>query len=90
MEGCKLNRWKPKWFIRMYAKDGDRLLSEQPLDLDDPSVLQRLFNEPAENPMYDCYPITEAQLPEIHRIAGRSIDLRLGDYFVECEQAFEE
>jgi len=74
----------------MYAKHDDIMLSEQQIQIDDVSVLQRLFNEPAENPMYDCYQITKAQLPDIQRISGQSIDLSLGDYFVECEQTFEE
>lgn len=46
--------------------------------------LQQLFNQPVENPMYECYPVQQQHVVVLSQYAGRKINLTEYEYFVEC------
>ncbi len=72
------------WVLHAYQKDGDDLVEESPLAGIDLAVLQDLFGEPQDNPMYDAYPVRQAQAKRLQSYTGRTLDLQAYDYFVEC------
>lgn len=47
--------------------------------------LQRMFGIDESNPMFDCYPVAEAQKAALESAAGVRIDLDRFDYFVTAE-----
>jgi hypothetical protein len=49
------------------------------------AVLQHLFGESPNNPMYDCYPVSDLQAEYLQHLVNVSIDMQLYDYFVECD-----
>jgi hypothetical protein len=72
--------------IRWFEKDKDALAGELRLDKVDLPRLQKLFNVPENNPMYDCYPIkTKKQIKHIQEITNYPVDPRSYDYFLECD-----
>ena len=63
------------------AHAGDLTLPEIEL-----SAIQVLFKEKKENPMYDCYPITENEAGFFRNLAEISFDFEKYDYFLEAEE----
>ena len=71
--------------VRYFQKDGDKLLGEIPLDNVELLLLQKLFGESQDNPMYDCYPIkTSHQIEYLEKITQSNLDTQSYDYFLEC------
>lgn len=72
--------------IRWFEKDGEALVGELRLDTVELPKLQRLFNLPEDNLMYDCYPIkTKRQIKYIQKTTHHPIDPWSYDYFLECD-----
>ncbi len=70
--------------LTTFEKHGDELISEHKLEGITLPELQALFNEPSDNPMYDCYPVTAAQVKRLQEaVLDHRIDLQKFDYFVE-------
>ncbi len=46
--------------------------------------LQKIFNEPSSNPMYESFEITKDNLKAIQKLVPEKIDLKKFDYFVDC------
>ncbi|MDQ2687745.1 MAG: cloacin immunity family protein [Armatimonadota bacterium] len=73
-----------KWVLSAYRKQEDYPVDERPLPHVDTAILQKLFGQPLDNPMYDVYPVSEEQAKRLQPYAGHPLDLRKYDYFVEC------
>ena len=71
-------------FLSVYTKEGEYPIAEYPLLIIDVAALQDLFEQPRDNPMYDVYPVSEAQAERLRAHVDQPIDLRAYDYFVEC------
>ena len=71
--------------LRWYEKDGDALIGEKLLNNINLSELQRLFGEPKNNLMFECYPITQLQARFLQRRLKQSFDLSSYAYFLECD-----
>ncbi len=71
--------------LRMYEKDGEKVVGEYELQGVNVAVLRQLFGESADNPMYDCYPVAGSQAEYFENIIKERIDAQLYDYFVECD-----
>lgn len=80
MHSSKLRR-----VIRGYERNGDSLMVEVPLGEVDVSVLRKVFGVPEGDPMCDCYTVDVDQLQAIQRYICDSIDLRVYDFFLECD-----
>lgn len=76
---------RPSWYLRAYEKSGDFPVFVYRLDNIKVEELQSLFSESSYNPMYDCYPVTESQVECLQGRIKHKIDLKLYDYYVECE-----
>lgn len=72
-----------RW-LRWYGPD-DRLAGEVQLDGVTVTELQKLFGVPADNPMYDCWPVTEEHVESLRGFCAAEIDLGRFAYFVEAE-----
>lgn len=72
------------WVLHAYRKEGDDLVEERPLAGMDVTTLQGVFDQPRDNPMYDAYPVHEAQAKRLQSYVEYPINLRAYDYFVEC------
>jgi hypothetical protein len=71
--------------LRWYEKDGDALIGERLLNNINLSELQKLFGEPKDNLMFECYPINQLQARFLQRRLKQSFDLRSYAYFLECD-----
>jgi hypothetical protein len=49
--------------------------------------LQILFGRPNDDPMYDAYPVTEAQRASLKNLLGKPLDPSCFDCFVEARRA---
>ena len=68
-----------------FEKDpGDALVGEADLLNITLSMLQTLFGVPAENPMYDCWPVRSEHLEGLTPHVSVEIDLDRYDYFVDA------
>jgi hypothetical protein len=80
------NQTKTERVVRWFEKRGDRLLGEIRLEQENLGELQKLFDIPSDNPMYECYLIeTEAQVRYFQDILRLKLDTQLYDYFLECD-----
>ena len=73
-------------FLIAYGRSDDRVHEELPLPLA-LADLQALFGRPKDDPMYDAYPVTEAQRPSLEKLLGRTLDISRFEYFVEAWRA---
>jgi len=71
--------------LRWYEKDGDALIGERLLNNINLSELQKLFGEPKDNLMFECYPINQLQATFLQRRLKQSFDFRSYAYFLECD-----
>ncbi len=75
---------KVVWVLQAYQKKGDAFVEEWPLRGISLSMLHDLFQQPQDDPMYDAYPVGEAQAERLQAYTDHTIDLQAYDYFVEC------
>ena len=85
MINMKMETKQPLWFLKKYEKSGDYPVHVYKLENVRVEDLQRMFNEPSHNPMYDCYPVTESQAEWLQDFIKDKIDLQSYDYYIECE-----
>jgi hypothetical protein len=71
--------------LRWYEKNGDRLVGETILDSLDLPELQKLFQESADNPMVDSYPIYVEQAARLQSKIEEPINLNAYDFYLECD-----
>ena len=69
-------------FVIAYRRSDEHIHEELPLRIG-LVELQVLFSRPNDDPMYDAYPVTEAQRASLEKILGKHLDLSRYDYFVE-------
>lgn len=71
--------------IRYFDKVGESYVGK--LELPDVPLkkLQELFHVPPEDPMYDCFPIHEAQAKFFYQFANIKLDIGSYDYFLEYD-----
>lgn len=70
--------------LTKFQKAGDDLLDEFELEGVELQELQVLFQEPPDEPMYDCYPVSKTQAKSLQKYVNEKIDVASYDYFVEC------
>ena len=70
--------------LRWYEKNGDALIGERLLNNINLSELQRLFDEPQDNLMFECYPVNQLQARYLEGRLKQSFDLHSYAYFLEC------
>ncbi len=70
--------------LAKYPKDDDFPVDELELRGVELQELQVLFQEPPDEPMYDCYPVSKTQAKSLQKYVNEKIDLASYDYFVEC------
>ncbi len=75
---------KVVWVLQAYEKEGDDFVEEWPLKGISAGTLHALFEQPEDDPMYDAYPVHEAQAERLQAYVDHLIDLQAYDYFVEC------
>ena len=68
--------------LRWYKKDGDGLVGEQVLNLD-LRWLQKLFGEPRDSLMFECYPVSKMQARRLSKRIEYLFNLDFYDYFLE-------
>lgn len=72
--------------VRWYEKDpGNAMVGEAYLHDITLSKLQALFNVPAENPMYDCWPVRPEHLSALIPHLSVQMELDRYEYFVEAD-----
>jgi len=72
-----------RW-LRWYGPD-ERLAGEVRLQGVTLAELQKLFGVPSDNPMYDCWPVTQEHAQVLQEYVATQIDLRRFTYFVEAD-----
>ncbi|MCB1590981.1 MAG: hypothetical protein KDI90_00880 [Alphaproteobacteria bacterium] len=74
-------------YIAVFNRDGfgdEFLVQELPLP-DIPLLeLQKLFSIAGDNPMYDCYPITIANVSFFKKWVDQEFNFERYEYFLEC------
>ncbi len=71
-----------EYVVEVYAKENDSYLGTYPISGLTLQDLQEIFRVPADNPMYDCWPITEAHVDRLQVAIGRELDIENTDCFV--------
>lgn len=84
IEFVELELPKVVWVLQAYQKEGDAFVEEWPLRGISFSTLHSLFQQPQDDPMYDAYPVDEAQAKRLQSYTDHPINLQAYDYFVEC------
>jgi len=74
-----------KRYIREYDKKTECLVGEYIIEKISLKDLQDLFRVPADNPMYDCYPITERELTALLPYISDPHIYTKGDLMLECD-----
>ena len=74
-------------YITWFDPHTERLVGEADLKGCPLSKLQELFGESADEPMYDCYPVTPDKLSALQPHIDHTIRLDRYEYFVEAEAA---
>ena len=72
--------------LRGYARHGDSLAVELPVNQAEVNVLQRALGLPEDDPMYDCYPVGADQLRALQPYINDWADLEGYDFFLECDE----
>lgn len=81
----EINGFKVVRKVRWFAKDEDPLIGEAILSDASLTELQVLFHQSADNPMFDCYPISEHQMVYLQQHIEPEMNLTQFDYFLECD-----
>lgn len=71
-----------RW-VFVFRRDNETLADELPLDVPI-AALQALFGVATDNPMLECYPVTERERDQVEAWLGVRLDLERFDYFVEA------
>ncbi|UTW53861.1 hypothetical protein [Kordiimonas sp. SCSIO 12610] len=81
-------KYEVKRYIAVFQKEEDCLVGE--IVLNDPqlNMLQKIFNEPETNPMYDCWDINsrEAKLLQKYNILEEELDFSKYEYFLYADR----
>lgn len=75
--------------IRWYEKSGDRLIGETTLNTISLTELQTWFGAPADDPLYDCYPVSMPQASHLQQKLEEQLDLDQYSYYLECDAVAE-
>jgi hypothetical protein len=70
--------------LRGYKKAGDNLEIEIDLKGVDLEKLQKIFNIPQDDPMYNCYPVGQKEKKMLQPYAAALIEIEKYDFFLEC------
>lgn len=74
----EIDRW-----VSVFRRDNETLEEELPLGVSLPA-LRALFGVPTDDPMLECYPVTERERDQVEAWLGRKLDFERFDYFVEA------
>jgi hypothetical protein len=66
-------------------KPGDGLLGEWPIQCLSLADLQAMFGVEIDDPMYECYPVTETHVAALSAATGTNLDVMAYDSFVEAD-----
>jgi hypothetical protein len=78
---------QPPWLVRLvaaYSNETDGLVAEHELPTVDLADLQRLWDQPADEPMLDLFEVTEVQRRFVEAALGHALDLARNSYFLEA------
>lgn len=71
--------------LRWFDKVGDALVGECELKDIELKLLQDIFDQPSDDPMYYSYPVSQIHVRLIQQYCEQhEIDLSKFDYFVDC------
>lgn len=70
--------------LSYFGKNDEELIFEIVLKNIEISVLQKIFDRPREDVMYDCFKITTKEAVELEKILNIVLDLEKYDIFLEC------
>jgi hypothetical protein len=76
---------QPTWLVRLvevYSNETEALVASYELPAVDLAELQRLWGQPADEPMLNMFEVTEAQRPFLEGLLGRPLDLRKDAHFL--------
>lgn len=76
---------QPTWFERtleVYSEEDESLVDEHVLPAVDLALLQRSCGQPADEPMFDMFEVTEAQRAFVESLTGLKLDFRKYSYFL--------
>jgi len=76
-------------YIRFFDRKNGKLVGEITLPALPLTPLQVLFGQSSDNPMYECFEITEAHRSYFEVLADRKLDFESYDYFLECDAVNE-
>lgn len=72
------------WTLSAYPAHGGALVEEHPLPGATAAELRPYVEAPADDPLYDCYPISGATLARLAKRYGLTLPEEERAYFVEC------
>jgi len=72
-----------QWVLLAFEKRGDELIEELTIEGLGEDDIRLLTGQPASDPMYNSYPVSEAQGGSLEAATGHSLDFSRYDYFVE-------
>jgi hypothetical protein len=78
-----------RYVLIAFERDpGDALVGEWPLEGIDLTELREMFELPADEPLYDSYPVRAVDVPRLQETVSHKIDLDAFEYFVEARASF--
>jgi len=72
-----------QWVLLAFEKRGDELIEERTIEGLGVDDIRLLTGQPASDPMYDSYPVSEARGGSLEAATGQGLDFSRYDYFVE-------
>jgi len=73
------------WFLRVFAKQGSRLIGEFPMQQINVGILRQLLNRPEGDPMHCVYPVSPQMAETLSKFVEHDLDLEKYDYFVDYD-----
>lgn len=75
-------------YIAVFSKEDETMVGEIALLKDNLPLLQKVFGEAADNPMYDCYGVTVVEEEALRQagILDKKLNYELYDYWLEASR----
>ena len=70
--------------LSRFAKGEDDFLGDSPIKGLDITLLRGFLNAPADDPLFDSWPVGPREAALLQPFVATAIDLDRYDYFVEC------
>jgi hypothetical protein len=76
---------KVEWFVRGHKQGVRGFADEVPLKSITVEKLREIFHQPADEPMYDVFPIGEREAEALRPFMDRAVDVTTMKYFLYCD-----